>query len=455
MGAAKATAGRRIALDILLECDRSGAKSGDIIKAALDKYDYLEQRDKAFIRRLSEGCIERAITLDYIIDLFASTKTSKMKAAVRIIMRMGVYQLMYMDNVPDAAACNESVSLAVGKGFSGLRGFINGVLRNISRNKASIAWPDKEKDVFAYLSVKYSMPLWIVKKIYGYYGSARCENMLDSYQRERDISVNILKGDKRELTAAWEKSGVRVSRSPYLDNAFLLGNVPGVSALAGFYEGSFIVQDSASMLAVKAAGIKEGDTVIDLCAAPGGKSIYAASMCGSQGRVYAFDLSEAKAERIKENAGRVKADNIIAAVHDATVFDPELEDKADVLIADLPCSGLGVMGRKADIRYRLKEDDICALARLQRDILKNAASYVKPGGVLMYSTCTVSREENEDNRKWFIDNFDFEALGFAERMPQAFKESTASEGYLQLICGEPEGMPLMDGFFISLFRRRS
>lgn len=455
MGTVKATAGRRLVLDILLECDKPGCKSGDVIKAVLDKYDHLDQRDKAFIRRLSEGCIERAITLDHVIDLYASTKTSKMKPVVRHIMRMGVYQLLYMDNVPDSAACNESVSLAVGKGFSGLRGFINGVLRNISRNKDSIVWPDKEKDICGYLSVRYSMPLWIVKKLCAAYGNDRCEVMLASCQQDRDISINLIKGDKEKLVNAWKNAGVRVSQSPYAEHAFMLGNVPGVGRLAGFEEGCFIVQDTASMLAVRAVGIKPGDTVIDLCAAPGGKSIYAASLCGEKGRVYAFDLSDAKVGKIEENAARLNAANISATVHDATVFDPGLKDKADVLIADLPCSGLGVMGRKADIRYRLKEEDITALSELQREILKNAAAYVKPGGVLMYSTCTVSREENDDNRKWLIENFDLESLGFEENMPEAFKGGTAAEGYLQLICGEPEGMPLIDGFFISLFRRRS
>ena len=454
MGSNKATTGRRLVLDILTECDKPGAKSGDIIKAALDKHDYLDQRDKAFIRRLSEGCIERAITLDHVIDRFASTKTSKMKAPVRLIMRMGAYQLLYMDNVPDAAACNECVSLAAGKGFSGLKGFVNGVLRNISRNKADIKWPDKEKDLYGYLSVRYSMPLWIAELLCTEYGSGRAENMLASFQKERDISINLLKGDKDKLMAEWKENGIKVTQSPYLENALLLANVPGVGKLAGFEEGDFIVQDVSSMLAVKAAGIKRGDTIVDLCAAPGGKSQYAASLCGAEGRVFSYDLSWNKTDKIRENAERLGLENIVVAEHDATVFDPELKEKADVVIADLPCSGLGVMGRKADIRYRLNEEDIASLSQLQRDILKNAAEYVRPGGTLLYSTCTVSREENEENRQWFLENFEYDSVAFDEKLPDIFKDSTAKDGYLQLVCGEPEGLPLMDGFFISVYRRR-
>ena len=455
MGAAsKATQSRRLVLDILLECEKQGAKSTDIIKAVLDKNDFLEQRDKAFIRHLAEGCVERAITLDHVINCFASTKTSKMKTPVKLIMRMGVYQILYMDSVPDAAACNEAVSLAISKGLSGLKGFVNGVLRNIARNRDDISWPDKEKDPLAYLSVVYSMPEWIAEHVCSEYGFERTESMFKAFLCERPVSINIISGDKKELTDRMEKAGINVTQSPYLDTAYMLKDAPGIGRLPGFDEGAFIVQDVGSMLSVAVAGIREGDTVIDLCAAPGGKSICAAVACGKSGKVFSFDLSEAKADKIRENAERLKLDNIEIDVHDATVYDESLKDKADVLIADLPCSGLGVMGRKADIRYRLKPEDIGTLASLQRDILKNAVRYVKPGGLLMYSTCTISKDENDKNRQWLLDNFDLEAVGFEDRLPGELKNDTAAEGCLQLICGEPAGLPLLDGFFISLYRRK-
>lgn len=454
MCAATATQSRRLVLDILLECEKQGAKSTDIIKAVLDKNDFLEQRDKAFIRHLAEGCVERAITLDHVIDSFASTKTSKMKTPVKIIMRMGVYQILYMDSVPDAAACNEAVSLAISKGLSGLKGFVNGVLRNIARNRDDIKWPDKEKDPFAYLSVVYSMPRWIAERLCSEYGFERTERMFKAFLCERPVSINIISGDIKELTDSWEKAGINVIKSPYLDNAYMLKDAPGIGRLHGFDEGAFIVQDVGSMLSVAVAGIKEGDCVIDLCAAPGGKSMCAAVKCGRSGRVYSFDLSGSKADRIRENASRLKLGNIEIAVHDATLYDESLKDKADVLIADLPCSGLGVMGRKADIRYRLKLEDIEALAALQKDILKNAVKYVKPGGLLMYSTCTVSKSENDMNRQWLLDNYDLEAVGFEDKLPGVLRNDTAAEGYLQLFSGEPEGLELLDGFFISLYRRK-
>ncbi len=454
MGNTKNVQSRSLVLDILTEYEKDGRGSTDILKAVLDKHDYLDARDKAFIKRLAEGCLERAISLDHVIDSYASTKTARMKLPVKLILRMGAYQILYMDAVPDSAACNESVMLAAKKGFVGLKGFVNGVLRNISRNKADISWPDEKRSPERYLSVYYSMPLWIVEKINSYYGHDTAKAMFEAFLKTRPVCVNVLDNDKKELIAEWEKAGVRTEQSPYDDRAVMLYDVPGVSRLYGFEEGRFIVQDVSSMLAVKAAGIKEGDTVIDLCAAPGGKSLMAAKCCGITGRVLSYDISEAKVSLIKENAERLKCANIEAAVHDAAVYDPVLADKADVLIADLPCSGLGVMGRKADIRYRLKPGNIEELSMLQKKILDNAARYVRPGGLLLYSTCTVSSEENGDNRQWFIENHDYEAVSFYDTLPASLRCDSAKEGQLQLLSGLPEGMPVLDGFYISLFRRK-
>ncbi len=453
MGSAKATLSRRLVLDILIEAEKSAVKSTDLIKAVLDKNDYLEQRDKAFIRHLAEGCVERAITLDYITDSFATTKSSKMKSAVKMIMRMGVYQILFMDSVTDAAACNEAVALAVSKGFSGLKGFVNGVLRNIARNKDKISWPDREKDPVGFFSVYYSIPEWIVELIVAERGSDTAEQMFKACLKERNVSVNVLNADADKLLKEWEKDGIKAQKSPYGDSLYMLTDVPGVRRLYGYDEGAFIVQDAASAVCAHVAGIKKGDTVIDLCAAPGGKSMCAAKACAPDGKVYSFDISESKADKIRENAGRLGFDNIVTAVHDATVFDETLCDKADVVIADLPCSGLGVMGRKADIRYRLKSEDIDQLASLQREILKNAVRYVKPGGLLLYSTCTVSRRENEDNRRRLLDEHGLESVDFYDELPDALKNDTAHEGYLQLISKGDEDAPLYDGFFISLQRR--
>ena len=449
---AKVSENRKLVYEILLELERSEQKADVLLHAVLDKYDYLEQRDKAFIKRLTEGCIERKQTLDYVISRYAKTKNGRVKPAVRILLCMGIYQIMYMEGVPDAAACNEAVSLAVEKGLGGLKGFVNGVLRTVSREKAQIAWPEEEKQ---FLSVFYSMPEWIVERFLAAYGREQTEQMLAAYQSGRPLTLRVCAGhDAAALQKEWEAQGITVKASPYLPGVFQLENVPGVERLAGFSEGAFTIQDVSSMLAVYAADIHPGDTVVDVCAAPGGKSMLAAELCGEKGRVYAFDLTDFKVEKIRENAERLHLAQLTAEVHDARAHKAELEGSADVVIADLPCSGLGVLGRKADIRYRVQPQDILSLQSLQREILTEAIRYLKPGGTLLYSTCTVSREENEDNRDWLLKQFALEPVSIRERLPEAIVGDTAEKGAQQILCGFPKGQPLLDGFFISVFHMR-
>ena len=456
---------REIVLDILLEADAADRKNTSIrtdrlIRDVLDKYDYLDTRDKAFIRRLSNDCIEKRMTLDHVIDGFSKIKTGKMKPTIRCIMRMGCDQILFMESVPSSAACNEAVLLAGKKGFQGLKGFVNGVLRNIDRNKDEIRWPDKEKDPVAFLTVRYSVPEWIASYFLKSFGIERAERILASYLMERPVTVRYLtvRGDK----AAEEKwmsevkaAGISAVPNPYYEHAYDLTGVDGVAKIPGYDEGMFAVQDISSMLAVLCAGIRSEDVVVDVCAAPGGKSCFAAELA-HKGKVLSFDLSDGKVDLIKDNAKRLKLDNLKAEVHDALEFDDSLEASADVVICDLPCSGLGVIGRKPDIKFRVKPEDITELAELQRNILVNAARYVKHGGRLIFSTCTVSREENEDNRRWIIDNEELLHLKPAklgEELPESLIKMTGDdEGtYVRFLTGEPEGMPLMDGFFVSAF----
>ena len=449
---AKASENRKLVYEILLELERSEQKADVLLHAVLDKYDYLEQRDKAFIKHLTEGCIERKLTLDHVISLYAKTKNGRVKPAVRILLRMGIYQILYMEGVPDAAACNETVALAIDKGLAGLKGFVNGVLRTISREKDKIRWPEEEK---AFFSVYYSMPEWIVERFLKDYGSERTKQMLTAYQTQRPLTIRVCEGNDAALLAnAWEGQGASVSDSPYLPGVYQLKNVPGVEKLEGYANGAFVVQDVSSMLAVTAAGIAKGDTVVDVCAAPGGKSMLAAELCGAEGKVYSFDLTEFKVDKIRENAQRLHLPQLTAEAWDARDYKKELEGCADVVIADLPCSGLGVLGRKADIRYRVQPEDIASLQSLQREILSSAIHYLKPGGTLVYSTCTVTKEENEENRRWLIEHYDLQPVPIRGRLPQALCTESADEGYQQLLCGIPADAPLVDGFFISVYRRR-
>ncbi|MCR5209022.1 MAG: 16S rRNA (cytosine(967)-C(5))-methyltransferase RsmB [Lachnospiraceae bacterium] len=462
----KASLTREIVLDLLLEADsadrgKKAVRTDRLIRDVLDKYDYLDTRDKAFIRRLANDCIEKRMMLDHVIDNFSKVKTSKMKPAIRCIMRMGCDQILFMESVPSSAACNEAVLLAGKKGFHGLKGFVNGVLRTIDRNREDIKWPDKEKSPVEFLAVRYSVPEWIAGLFLKSFGSERAERILASYLMERPVSVRYLTTEgNREAEEKWlsevKAAGISVATNPYYIHAYDLTGVDGVAKIPGYEEGMFAVQDISSMLAVLCAGISEGDMVVDVCAAPGGKSCFAAEIA-HKGKVLSFDLSDAKVDLIKENAKRLKLGNLKAEVHDALEYDSSLEGIADVVICDLPCSGLGVIGRKPDIKFRVKPEDITALAELQRRILTNAARYVRSGGRLIFSTCTVSEEENDQNRKWILDNKELLHLKKAplgKGLPESLNDMAGDgKSYVRFLTGEPDGAPLMDGFFVAAFEK--
>lgn len=443
---------REVVLDILLELAKGKEYSHVVIGTALDRNGQLEERERAFVKRVSAGTIERRIQLDYVLDRYAKTPVQKMKPLIRELLRMSVYQLLFLEHVPDAAVCNEAVKLAKKRGFQNLQGFVNGVLRNIARGRAEIPYPDREKDRAAYLSVRYAMPPWLVAHFDRHYGEEACERMLAAFLEDEGLSLRLgegLSGEERDaLTEAWEAAGVEVARHPFLPYAVTLRGVNGIRSLAGFGEGLFAVQDVSSMLVVEAAGIRPGDTVIDVCASPGGKALHAAEKLRGTGQVIACDVSPAKAERIAENQARLGLHNITVRVADARLRTERFVEKADVLLADLPCSGLGVMGRKQDIRHRVTEQSLAEVASLQREILSNVVSYVKPGGILMYSTCTLNPAENEEMAAWICEQFGFAPVSMAQRLPVALAEQ-AERGMVQLL----PGIHGTDGFFLAKLRR--
>jgi 16S rRNA (cytosine967-C5)-methyltransferase len=382
-----------------------------VVAQVLEKYSFLSKQQRSFIQRCIEGTVENLIRIDYVIDSFSKTRTAKMKPWIRTLLRMSVYQLMYCDSVPDAAVCNECVKLAAKRGFGQLRGFCNGVLRNIARNKASLSFPDRGEDITAFLSVTYSMPGWIVSMWIQRFGETVTENMLRGLLEERPLTIRFdetLSAKQREtLLGQMEEKGIKAGQAKELPYAYHLSHVDKVTEIPGYEEGLFAVQDTGSMLVVEMAKIRPGDRVLDICAAPGGKVLHAAAKTGETGRLQARDLTQEKIDRIEENITRCRYRNIETRVFDATVYDETQRESADVMIADLPCSGLGVIGRKSDIKYRVTPQDVQEIAALQRKILAASYSYVKPGGVLMFSTCTVTKEENEDNRDWLLANYPF------------------------------------------------
>ncbi len=438
---------RLIIIEALLLAEREGGAEGNIIKQVLDKYDYLDKRDRSFLKRVLEGVIERRIELDYIIDSRSRVKVKRMKPIIRQIMRMSVYQLKYMNSIPPSAVCNEAVKLADKKGLSGLKGFVNGVLRTIARDMDGIAYPDEGS--LPGMSIKYSCPEWLVRMLIMEQGEDNARAILEASLKKRDlyIRINRLKTDKESLKKDLNREGVTCIDAPYLPYALILKDVDSLGRLSEFTEGLFAVQDLGSMLVTELAGIREGDTVFDVCAAPGGKSMHVLDKLNGTGKLYSFDISESKLQRIRDNALRLGYRDINIAEADASVFCKDYEATADVLIADLPCSGLGVMGRKNDIKYNVDPDKFNSLVTLQRGILRNVSRYIKKGGTLVFSTCTIHKAENEDNFKWITDNLPFEAESLDMLLPDELKCETSGRGYLQLIPGIHDS----DGFFISRF----
>lgn len=425
---------RELVLDMLLQITRDGEYSHIVIKNVLDKYQYLDKRERAFITRVVNGTLERMIEIDYIINLFSKVKVNKMKPLIRTILRSSVYQMKYMDSVPDSAICNEAVKLAGKRGFVNLKGFVNGVLRNISRNLDKINYPD-EKDKVSYLSVKYSLPEWLVKQWLNVYDEETVKTIGSAFLEEKPLTVrfNERKIKKEDLVGILKKEGVTVGEVPEIPCALYLSGYDHLSVLPSFCEGLYQVQDLSSMQVALWSEVKEGDQVLDVCAAPGGKSIHIAELLNGTGHVEARDLTEYKVDLLRDNIERSGLTNIEAVCQDATVYDPDKKKSADIVIADLPCSGLGVLGKKPDLRYKMNEKTEADLVELQRKILSVVKDYVKPDGKLLYSTCTIHREENEGNVEWFLKEYpEFELV----------KDK-------QMIPGKDAG----DGFYIAIIKR--
>lgn len=443
---------RELILGILLEVNKEGQYSHLVIRSTLEKYQYLEKQERAFITRVCEGTLEYKIRLDYILNQFSTVPAEKMKPVIRELLRSSVYQILYMDSVPDSAVCNEAVKLARKKGFYNLTGFVNGVLRKIAREYGSIRFPGKDQPE-EYLSVIYSMPKWLVQRFLEQYGFEKTEKMLESFLKEKPTTIRIREYlvDKKAVLESLERQQVTVEKAPYIENAYYLKNYDYLPALEAFRMGTVQVQDVSSMLVGDIADPKEGDYVIDLCAAPGGKTLCIADKLKGTGRVDARDISRSKTDLIRENAIRQSFLNVVVSEKDASQLDSDSLEKADILIADVACSGLGVMGRKTDIKYKMNPAKIQELAGLQRQILEQASTYVKPGGTLIYSTCTITNEENLDNVKWFTEHFPYELESLDPYLCKELQSETTAKGYLQLLPGVHQ----CDGFFIARMKRKT
>lgn len=441
---------REIIVNMLYTLDTEDKKSHLLIRDVLAKYDYLDIRDKAFIKRVTQGTISSTITLDYIIDTVSSKPIAKCKPMIRAILRMSTYQIVYMDKVPDSAACDEAVKLCRKLSFAEFCPFVNGVLRTVSVKKQELCDFETIEDRVKRLSIKHSMPEWIVKMLQK--EQKDTEALLAGLGRIRPTSVRFTDTTfVDETLEKWKQSEINFEKSTLVEDAYLIDGFEGMETVPGFLEGYFIVQDESSMLSALATGVKNGDalSVIDVCAAPGGKSCAVASIMKPNGHVRSFDVSELKVSLIDENISRLKLSNIDARVKDATEFDPDLEKSADIVIADVPCSGLGVIARKHDLKYKVTNEMMKDICLLQKDIINNVWKYVKPGGVLIYSTCTIHKAENEKMVRYILENLPFKGDSLKQYIPSAFAKERDCDYAIQFLPNT-DGT---DGFFVARFIR--
>lgn len=441
---------RELVLQMLLDIFAEKEYSHVLIRAVLDKYDYLSLSEKAFMKRLTEGTLERQLQLDYVINQFSKVPVHKMKPFIRALLRMSVYQILFMDSVPDSAACNEAVKLATAHKFSSLKGFVNGVLRNIARNRDSISYPKKEENMTAYYSVAYSMPEWIVEKLLQTYGEKDTESILQGLLEEHPVTVRLAErlteAEQKAVLEKWQQAGISWKAFPGLPKVFALQKTEGVTKLPGFMEGLLTVQDVSSILVGENLSADGVTHVMDVCSAPGGKACHIAEKLQGTGTVIARDLADYKVERIRENTERLGLTNVEHQVWDALKFDETKKEWADILLCDLPCSGFGVMGKKRDIKYRAKAIQVEEIVALQKKILQTVWPYVKKGGILLYSTCTILPEENQEMVQWIVKELPFTI----EKMwiPDTFAKREDTWG-TQLL----PGIHPCDGFFFCKLRR--
>ena len=397
---------RRVALDILSRVWQKGEFLSSALEEAFFRKD-LTDRDRAYITRLCMGTEEKLIFLDEVIAHYSSTPLKKLRPVMLYILRISVYQIFFMESAPDHAIVNEAVALAKKRGLYNLSGFANGLLRSVLRDGRDIKAMKKKLltgNEIHDLSVSYSIPSWIIESFISDYGKEICEKICTGFS-------------KPSATYAWAKDGSVIR----IDDPSKIGE------MEAFKSGDIYIMDKSSMQPVILADIKAGDMVLDVCAAPGGKSLLAASRGA---KVESRDLTDDKVKKIHENIIRMHMGNVTVKKWDATIDDPDSHLKFDVVIADLPCSGLGVIAKKPDIRYRLKKEDITSLVGIQSSILDVVSEYVKPGGKLVFSTCTLSRAENEDNVLGFLKSHDNYKL---EKEEQIIPEAGEHDGFFVAI----------------------
>jgi len=410
----------------------------------------IEHKYYSIYRKSVLGVVENLIYIDWIINHMSKTSTKKMETEVLFTLRLAVYQLFFLENSYENIVVNESVEHIKKTGNIRASKFVNAVLRNIIRNKDKITEDMKKLPFKEYLSVKYSYPEWLVLKWIEQFGKEEIEEVLIVNNSEAPLTLrtNTLKISRDELMDTLQNKGMIVHKSEYLDKGIIIENPSEIDKSDEYKNGLFSIQSESSMLAGQVLNPKENSVIVDLCAAPGGKSLNASEMMNNTGKIISRDIYNNKISLINKEKIRLGINNIAVETYDATKLDENLIDKADYCIVDVPCTGLGIIRRKPEIKYNKLESDLETIPKIQYKILDNSSKYLKVNGELIYSTCTVNKEENINIIKSFLEhNKNFTTVDISSETKNKFSTSTA--GYIEIY----PHLHHMDGFFIAKLKR--
>ncbi|GAB6157375.1 16S rRNA (cytosine(967)-C(5))-methyltransferase RsmB [Desulfotomaculum varum] len=444
---------RELALLVGKAVEEEGAYANLALNKVLEQYQP-GKLDRAFATELVYGVLRHLNTIDWILAHFLKQPLASQTVWIRNILRMGTYQIIFMPRIPDSAACNESVNLAKKYGHAGAANFVNGVLRNVARQRNSLDFPDPEQDPVDFIALKYSHPTWLVErwlKEFGFSATvALCQ--ANNSPAPNTVRTNTLKVSREELQARLQDEGVKAAVTAYAPEGLNLSGFLSYRSLTTFQEGLFQVQDESSMLVAHVLNPASGARVIDVAAAPGGKTTHLAQLMGDSGQILAFDLYAHKLDLINDNCRRLGIKSIQTKVADARDIHQKYQGWADYVLVDAPCSGLGVLRRRPDARWRKDPSQLPGIVKLQKEILASAGKCLRPGGVLVYSTCTISHEENLGVVEDFLASHPEFSLGDLRQFlpPGLDREATAAQGYLQLL----PHVHGVDGFFLARLRKK-
>lgn len=433
---------RKRAYEIVYGVLEEQGHSDVIFHRITDGMKTLTVQEKRFLKRLSYGAIEWAVESDAYIRHFSSLSVRRLEPSVRTVLRMALYEILHMDTVPEAVSCHEAVELLKSVAGERYAGFVNGVLRSVLRQRDEVR-------------LRLWEELALPKNLYEYfldrYGKKTTKKLANAFlERQPEVTIHIdsNKISVREYEEHLQSCNLQYASGHYMRDSFLIRHCEDVRSLSGYEEGWFFVQDESSMLAVLCADIQSGDTVVDVCASPGGKSMHALLRMNGQGFLSYRDISEKKLSRVRENLRRLQYTNAKGKVWDGTRADREWRERADVVLADVPCSGMGIIGKKPEIKYHALQK-VEKLVPLQREICQASLTMLRKGGVFLYSTCTICEKENEENVMWLEEHCGLKRESLDAFLPEELQNKMTAQGMIQML----PGIHKSDGFFVARFRK--